>query len=115
MSVSAAATRGGAASAAARAALACRQNCAYTRPADILEKSDRKTLGRAGKLSTGCGEKLLPQRPIFGVSKSPRNRQAQGAGRASITKTSNWNAPFLSFLDQLDESQRGLVSEAEER
>jgi len=38
-----------------------------------------------------------------------------GAASASVGKASKWNAPFLNFLDQLDESQRGLVGEADHR
>jgi len=111
---SANATRRAAASA-ARAVMACRQNCACTRSGDKHIKADRKTFGRVGKLSTGSGEALPSQRPIFGACKSPRTRQTHGAASASVGKASKWNAPFLNFLDQLDESQRGLVSEADHR
>ena len=98
-------------SAAARALVACERRVMSTRAADWLAKADRKGHGRAGKSPGAAGEKRSQHRPSgTGFARLPCARHARpSANERSSDKGGKWNAPFLSFLDKLDESPDGLA------
>lgn len=99
-------------SAAIRAVQACAKRRTYTRGAEGLLDADRNRHMRASDSPAGSGEKLAQTRRIgVGSTKSASAGHAQArANDCSAGKGGNWNAPFLRFLDKLDESRDGRQS-----